>query len=86
MSMANIRKKASMRKSEIIWVRVTPKQKERIEKLAKLREITVSELLKSTFDDLLDTPKKNIEEVWRYLSLATQIIDQKENEGRNHDE
>ncbi len=84
--MANIRKKASMRKSEIIWVRVTPKQKERIEKLAKLREITVSELLKSTFDDLLDTPKKNIEEVWRYLSLATQIIDQKENEGRNHDE
>ena len=84
--MANIRKKASMRKSEIIWVRVTPKQKERIEKLAKLREITVSELLKSTFDDLLDTPKKNIEEVWRYLSLATQIIDQKENEGRTHDE
>ena len=84
--MANIRKKASMRKSEIIWVRVTPKQKERIEKLAKLREITVSELLKSTFDDLLDTPKKNIEEVWRYLSLATQIIDQKENVGRNHDE
>ena len=84
--MANIRKKASMRKSEIIWVSVTPKQKERIEILAKLREITVSELLKSTFDDLLDTPKKNIEEVWRYLSLATQIIDQKENEGRNHDE
>mgnify|MGYP002510412907 CR=1 FL=1 len=81
--MANQCKSLSKRKSKTIGIRVTSKEKERIEKIARIQKITVTELVKSLFDELLDghNPKNKL--IWELLDRAIELIDQEENKERN---
>lgn len=81
--MANKRKSFSKRKNEIIGIRVTLKEKERIEKLARIQEITVTDLVKSLFDGLLDSQDQKTRLIWKILDRAAELIDQEENKERN---
>lgn len=81
--MANERKSLSKRKSEIIGIRVTSKEKERIERLAQLQGITVTDLVKSLFDGLLDSHNPKSRLIWKVLDRAAELIDQEENKERN---
>lgn len=81
--MANKRKSFSKRKNEIIGIRVTLKEKERIEKLARIQEITVTDLVKSLFDGLLDSHDQKTRLIWKILDRAAELIDQEENKERN---
>lgn len=81
--MANKRKSSSKRKSEIIGIRVTLKEKERIERLARIQEITVTDLVKSLFDGLLDIHDQKTRLIWKILDRAAELIDQEENKERN---
>ena len=81
--MANQCKSLSKRKSKTIGIRVTSKEKERIEKIPRIQKITVTELVKSLFDELLDghNPKNKL--IWELLDRAIELIDQEENKERN---
>lgn len=81
--MANKRKSLSKRKSETIGIRVTSKEKERIERLAQLQGITVTDLVKSLFDGLLDSHNPKSRLIWKVLDRAAELIDQEENKERN---
>ena len=81
--MANKRKSFSKRKNEIIGIRVTLKEKERIERLARIQEITVTDLVKSLFDGLLDIHDQKTRLIWKILDRAAELIDQEENKERN---
>ena len=48
-------------------------------------EVSVSDLLKSAFDGLLDGKNENSRADWKFLFRAAEIIDKKENEWRSHD-
>lgn len=73
--MANKRKSLSKRKSEIIGIRVTLKEKERIEKLARIQKITVTDLIKSLFDGLLDIRDQKTRLIWKILDRALELIE-----------
>lgn len=73
--MANKRKSLSKRKSEIIGIRVTLKEKERIEKLARIQKITVTDLIKSLFDGLLDSRDQKTRLIWKILDRALELIE-----------
>ena len=59
------------------------KEKERIEKLARIQEITVTDLVKSLFDGLLDSHDQKTRLIWKILDRAAELIDQEENKERN---
>lgn len=81
--MANKCKRKSQRKTEMIGIRVTPKEKERIEKLACIRGVTSTELIRTMFDGLLENQDRSSKEIWKFLYCAARSIDQKENEWRD---
>ena len=81
--MANKRKSSAKRKSEIIGIRVTSKEKEQIEKLARIQGITVTDLVKSLFDELLVSNKPKSRLIWKVIDRALELLDQEENKERN---
>lgn len=83
--MPNRRKRSDIRKSEIIGVRVNKSEKKKIQTLAKIMGVSVSDLLKSAFDGLLDGKNENSRDAWKFLFRAAEIMDQKENEWRSYD-
>lgn len=73
--MPNRRKRPDIRKTEIVGVRVNKGEKETIQTLAKIMEVSVSDLLKSAFDGLLDGKNENSRDAWKFLFRAAGEID-----------
>ena len=68
-------KKKSERKSEQLVIRVTPKQKEHWETLAKVKGLNLSQVMRMMVDDFLENPNWITHNTWRFLKAAADIID-----------
>ena len=68
-------KKRSERKSEQLVIRVTPKQKEHWETLAKVKGLNLSQVMRMMVDDFLENPNWITHNTWRFLKAAADIID-----------
>ena len=73
--MPNNCKKKSERKSEYLVIRVTPKQKEHWETLAKAEGLNLSQVLRMMVDDFLEKPNWITHNTWSFLKAAADIID-----------
>ena len=71
-------KKRSERKSEQLVIRVTPKQKEHWETLAKVEGLKLSQVTRMMVDDFLEKPNWITHNTWRFLKAAADIIDKEE--------
>ena len=66
---------------KINWfaIRVTPKQKEHWETLAKVKGLNLSQVMRMMVDDFLENPNWITHNTWRFLKAAADIIDKEEN-------
>ena len=66
---------------KINWfaIRVTPKQKEHWETLAKVEGLKLSQVTRMMVDDFLEKPNWITHNTWRFLKAAADIIDKEEN-------
>lgn len=81
------KKRLSSKKTEQIGIRITPKEKERLEQLTRLKGVTISELLRDAVDKLTE-PEKGRNSIWEFIERAAEIIDREQNKMREgiHDE
>lgn len=70
-------KKKSERKSEQLVIRVTPKQKEHWETLAKVKGLNLSQVMRMMVDDFRES-NWITHNTWRFLKAAADIIDKEE--------
>ena len=83
--MANKRKKPKDCKSEHLSIRVTPEQKEHWEQLAKIRGLTLSQLISQMVNDFLENPNWKKQGTWKCIKAAITIIDDNEHNGGRKD-
>lgn len=80
--MANKCKKPSERKTVYLGMRITPKQKECWEYLAKIKGVSSSQMLKKMFESFLERPDWKKYNTWAFIKAAAQIIDKDEQDVR----
>lgn len=76
--MANKCKKPSECKTAYLGMRITPKQKECWENLAKIKGMSSSQMLKEMFESFLERPDWKKYNTWAFIKAAAQIIDKDE--------
>ena len=80
--MSNRKKVKSERKSEKICIRITPGEKKNLEQLAKVKELTLTEMVREMLTKITGDADWKSREMWKYIHVAGQIIDEHENSWR----
>lgn len=83
--MANKCKKPSERKTVYLGVRLTPKEKEHWEHLAKIKGKSSSQMIKELLESFLERPDWKKYNTWAFIKAAAEIIDKDEQTEEKND-